>query len=427
MWEITEVIFGAFVLMSVLSVLARGIDARQRLHAVIRAQEAERRRWARELHDETLQQLVVLRQQIAHARSALDLSAARRELTTVDATVARHTAALRHLITELRPAVLDDLGLEPALAALARRASHAETAEVAVAVTGRRALRPDTEAAVAVYRIAEESVTNALRHGHATAVRINLDVSAGGTTLTVTDNGTGFEPRQRRPTGHGITGMKERARLLGGRLSIASGTAGTRIAATFPGHGRGSTPRASAAPENRSADVPARVVTLDRAMWAARWSAAIYIGAVLAASAHGGDRSAVNLVGGAMLIVAMVSVNLLVAVLPPRASGVVQVVADAVITLMAVTVLRVDGSDAAWLGLPIVAAQAAIRFERKQATLTALLVVLAFTLHLVFGMAATAPRTPNVDLASAYALTAATVLIVFACRAGLHRSYQTRE
>jgi signal transduction histidine kinase len=211
---------------------ARDVALQQRRMRLAAAEE-ERRRWARELHDETLQSLAALRLGLSAARRAKDDPAAIEGLLgdAVDQ-LDGEIATLRALITELRPAALDELGLAAAVGALAERARRFGL-EVDVDVDLDDGVR-DPEGEIVVYRIIQEALNNARKHGGAR--RAVATVARDGRTVVVTvrDDGCGFDPAQAY-TGFGIVGMRERAELLGGSLAVDSRPgAGTTIVATLP-------------------------------------------------------------------------------------------------------------------------------------------------------------------------------------------------
>lgn len=197
--------------------------------------EAERRRWARELHDETLQQLgalqVLLTSAVSRGRTPDDadrggLIEAVRQATDL---VAAQIAGLRHLISDLRPAALDDLGLTPALQALARRTEQLSGISVGLQVSLRYAdgvintrLLPDIE--LAVYRVIQEALTNIRRHSSATRVTVTVVEDDETVVAEISDNGTGFDAE--RAAGFGLSGMRERAELAKGTLEVTAATAG---------------------------------------------------------------------------------------------------------------------------------------------------------------------------------------------------------
>ena len=200
---------------------------RERLRESLQEREDERRRWARELHDETLQQLGALQVLLTSVRQRPDSAAetAREQISAaLDQAVelvSSQIVGLRHLINELRPAALDELGLRPPLEALAERTEQLTGMRVDVQVTlpyadglASTRLLPDVE--LAVYRVVQEALANAVRHSRGTAVRVRVVEEGDQVRVEVSDNGTGSDP----PTGFGIEGMRERASLAGGRLEI---------------------------------------------------------------------------------------------------------------------------------------------------------------------------------------------------------------
>ena len=209
---------------------AQSVEA-ERLRHSLRSAEQERSRWARELHDETLQGLgalgVLLSTGLRAGGEALEQAArqATEQLTT-------EIANLRALITELRPPALDQLGLVAALEGLGRRAAEVDGLEVGLDVrVDEQALDPELK--TAVYRLVQEALTNVAKHARAARVDVAVEQSSDRLRLRVTDDGSGFDVAE--PTaGFGLAGMRERAALMGGELEIETSGAGTAIAATFP-------------------------------------------------------------------------------------------------------------------------------------------------------------------------------------------------
>jgi signal transduction histidine kinase len=143
---------------------------------------------------------------------------------------------LRHLITELRPAALDDFGLVPALEALARRAQAMDGLEISTDIglpDDARRLDPELESTI--YRVVQEALTNVSRHAKATQATISIVEENDSVTAAVTDNGEGLPEggasRQRTPEqelkgGFGVSGMRERAELVGGEIELVSAPGG---------------------------------------------------------------------------------------------------------------------------------------------------------------------------------------------------------
>jgi len=209
--------------------------ASDRLRHSIETSERERQRWARELHDETLQGLGGLRVLLSSGLrgSGEDLSDAARRAV---AQIGEEIRNLRTLITELRPAALDELGLVPAIETLAQRTATTEgltlETNIDLRLEGETRLEPEVESAV--YRLAQEALTNVVKHARANRVEMNLTREDSAVVLTVSDDGIGFDPDGSGP-GFGLIGMRERVSLTGGRLEIESqGGAGTTLRATLP-------------------------------------------------------------------------------------------------------------------------------------------------------------------------------------------------
>jgi signal transduction histidine kinase len=212
-------------------VQARSVEER-RLRTAVEAAEAERTRWARQLHDEPLQGLGALRLLLVGARRSRDPE---RLAAAVDAAVESLESeidALRGLVRELRPAALDELGLGPALEGLAERsASRAGVTVEADVRLGERRLASELE--IAAYRIAQEALDNALRHAAATTVTVSVHAEDGTVQVEVCDDGHGFDS-DAPAAGFGLRGMRERVELLGGELDVESSAAGTRVTALLP-------------------------------------------------------------------------------------------------------------------------------------------------------------------------------------------------
>ncbi|CAM5652465.1 histidine kinase OS=Streptomyces tendae OX=1932 GN=GUR47_31150 PE=4 SV=1 [Streptomyces tendae] len=197
---------------------------------VLLAQEAERRRIAQELHDEVGQSMTAIL--LVLGRAADDAQEPLREELHQAQEITRESLdEVRRLVRRLRPGVLDDLGLVSALSSLTHDfATH----------TGLRVVRRfdadlpvlDHETELVLYRVAQESLTNAARHADAERLEVGLGRADGAVTLTVADDGRGIEAAHE---GAGIRGMRERALLIGAALDITSAPgSGTRIRLTAP-------------------------------------------------------------------------------------------------------------------------------------------------------------------------------------------------
>jgi signal transduction histidine kinase len=216
--------------------LAQSVQA-DRLRSSLAAADAERRRWARELHDETLQGLGGLRVLLSSARRGDDLEQAQTAMGEAVEHIEREIANLRSIITELRPAVLDELGLRTAIEALLDR--HRE--QSGFEIDGKLALPgPSSEEArlgedleTTVYRLVQEALTNVVKHARASRVSVTVGASEGELLVEVRDDGAGFDPDV-ASDGFGLAGMRERVALAGGTLSIHSGEQGTLMRACLP-------------------------------------------------------------------------------------------------------------------------------------------------------------------------------------------------
>jgi signal transduction histidine kinase len=209
---------------------AKSVEA-DRLRHSLRSAEQERRRWARELHDETLQGLaalgVLLSSGLRAGGEALE-QAARHATDQLSTEIAN----LRALITELRPASLDQLGLVAALEGLARRSADVDGLELELGVDVREDAL-DSELKTAVYRLVQEALTNVGKHARAAHVDVAVEQGPDAVRVRVADDGHGFDAAE--PTeGFGLAGMRERAALMGGRLEVETSAAGTAVTAVFP-------------------------------------------------------------------------------------------------------------------------------------------------------------------------------------------------
>jgi signal transduction histidine kinase len=212
---------------------ARSVAA-ARLRLSVEAADQARARWARELHDETLQGLTGVRMVLSAGLARNDDGALRGAAETADAHLAEEMRKLRDLIAELRPAALDDLGLGPAIESLAKRqaAIGGFAVDLDVELESERRLDRDTE--TAIYRIVQEALSNAVKHAHASEVSLSVHQLSDRVEVAVEDDGRGFDP-DGVAAGFGLTGMRERALLAGGRLSVSSAHgAATRVAAVLP-------------------------------------------------------------------------------------------------------------------------------------------------------------------------------------------------
>jgi signal transduction histidine kinase len=198
----------------------------------MRAAEAERRHWARELHDETLQGLGGLRMLLTAASRSNDPELLRQGVADAVQRLEEEIDGLRGLVRELRPAALDELGPAAAIEGLTTRVSDRNDVEVSADVRlAAKRYGPDVE--TAIYRIVQEAVNNAVRHSGAEHVRVTVEGDLDIVHVCVSDDGSGFDPTA-PDDGFGLTGMRERVALLRGDLEICSSSEGTTITAAIP-------------------------------------------------------------------------------------------------------------------------------------------------------------------------------------------------
>ncbi len=216
--------------------LAQSVQS-ERLRSSLAAADAERRRWARELHDETLQGLGALRLLLSSARRGDDLARAQAAMGEAVEHIEREIANLRAIITELRPAALDELGLRTAIEALLdrHREQHALEIDGELQLPGRATeeTRFSEELETTVYRLVQEALTNVVKHARATHVWVAVSESDGELHVEVKDNGAGFDPSA-SSDGFGLVGMRERVALAGGTLSVDADERGTFVKACLP-------------------------------------------------------------------------------------------------------------------------------------------------------------------------------------------------
>jgi len=208
--------------------------ARDALSRVVAGQEVERRRLARELHDETGQALTSILLGLRGVEDAGDPERTREAAAALRELVVATLQDVRRLAVQLRPKALDDFGLTAALERLVQ--SYSETTGIEVqlqARLGQERLPPDVE--TTLYRIVQEALTNVVKHAEAHKVSILLARRDGSAMAVIEDDGRGFEPDASRGDGIGLLGMRERVALHDGRLTVESGLGGgTTIAIEVP-------------------------------------------------------------------------------------------------------------------------------------------------------------------------------------------------
>jgi len=229
----------SFAISAATAIGATRLIEDEKLRLSIASSEAERQRWARELHDETLQELGALNVMQSSALQSNDAEAHRRALAQAQQQVERIIAGLQGLITELRPAALDQLGTGAAVEALADRIASRTGLEIELDIdlaydSGREPTRHTPELEATVYRTVQEALNNVVKHADATRVRVRIDERNGVVELAVEDDGTGFGTDDSH-TGFGLLGMRERLALVGSDLLISSTPGvGTRVSASIP-------------------------------------------------------------------------------------------------------------------------------------------------------------------------------------------------
>lgn len=201
---------------------------------VIRAQDEERARVARELHDSTAQTLAAVLLQLRAVPVEQLEPAGREKLGVVRTSVADALEEVRTMAHQMYPRILDDLGLAAALERLASRAQDGTGTRVRLEHNGLGATLPPVVASV-LYRVAQEAVGNALSHSGAESVALRAAIDDRAAYLEVTDDGCGFDPADRTRAGMGTFTMRERVALVNGTLDITSAPGeGTRVWARVP-------------------------------------------------------------------------------------------------------------------------------------------------------------------------------------------------
>jgi len=207
---------------------------RDYIGAITSAQEEERQRLARELHDDTIQAVIALKQRVQLAQQGLRDETTRQSLRELESLAETTIENLRRMTRALRPIYLEDLGLVTALEMLARETSQNHAINVDFQKFGTEQRLPG-EVELALYRIAQEALSNTVRHSKAGRAELQITFGDPGVELELRDDGTGFQlpksPTDFAAGGHfGLLGIRERAELIGARLELESGPGGgTRL------------------------------------------------------------------------------------------------------------------------------------------------------------------------------------------------------
>jgi len=230
------------------AVTVEGERRRQRLAAA----EQERAHWARELHDETLQNLAALRLGLAAQLHSSDSETVIETVRDAVAQLEQEIRTLRALVTDLRPAALDDLGAQAAIEDLAERArSRGLDVDLVMDLAYEQGRKPDrhvSEVETTMYRIIQEALNNATKHGDARHAHVEVVEDDTTVRMTVRDDGRGFDPDV-HTDGFGLLGMRERVELLHGTFNVTSLPGeGTTIEVTFPAGYRRDTQRRTIEP-----------------------------------------------------------------------------------------------------------------------------------------------------------------------------------
>ena len=218
------------------------IENLQNAHAlgaqIIRSQEEERRRVARDIHDGPAQAIanIVFRAEVCERLIETDAERAKTELKALREHIRSTLAEIRKIIFDLRPMALDDLGLVPTVRGILDvfREQYGLFTEVAVIGKERR-MEPHIE--IGMFRIVQEALNNVIKHAQASSIKVRIEFAPSGVTVVVEDDGKGFDAESEElPAGHyGVMGMQERIQLLEGKLSIKSAPRrGTKVVLSVP-------------------------------------------------------------------------------------------------------------------------------------------------------------------------------------------------
>jgi PAS domain S-box-containing protein len=218
-----ELLLTSFAASAATAVATAQYVAEDRLRRSIEVSEHERTRWARELHDETLQGLGALRVSLGSALRQDSADELRRVVADALEAIAKEIESLRGLITELRPAALDELGLQAALETLSERSARTAGLEMdtQVVLTADGAADLSQELQSTIYRLVQEALTNVAKHARAEHVLLRVVERDGSVEVLVRDDGVGFDP-DAVIRGFGLVGIRERVAMAGGQVAFRS-------------------------------------------------------------------------------------------------------------------------------------------------------------------------------------------------------------
>jgi two-component system sensor histidine kinase DegS len=215
------------------------VDSKRMLGQIIQTQEDERLRVSRQIHDGPAQTMtnLVLRAEICERLLDLDVIRAKAELSGLKSVVTATLQETRRFIFDLRPMILDDLGLEPTLRRYVQQFVDKHKMEVGMVINGMNGRLPGA-IEVAIFRIVQEALENVAKHAHAKHAQVTLDINDDIVTVTVEDDGAGFaidETKLNDPKFKGLSTMRQRVDMFGGRLQFDSTPGrGTRLVTTLP-------------------------------------------------------------------------------------------------------------------------------------------------------------------------------------------------
>ena len=214
-------------------------NSKQIVMQVIQAQEDERLRVSRQIHDGPAQTMtnLVLRAEICERLLDLDPTRAKSELLGLKSVVNTTLQDTRRFIFDLRPMILDDLGLEPTLRRYIQQFAEKHKIETGININGFNGRLPN-QLEVAIFRIVQTALTNVAQHAHATHAQVTMEADGEVVTVTVEDDGAGFnldKSKLRDPKKVGLSTMRQRAEMFGGHLAVESAPGhGTRVITTLP-------------------------------------------------------------------------------------------------------------------------------------------------------------------------------------------------